>query len=45
MIFDNNFKQKKDKYDFGWHCRRRLPHFDAEEWRFGSAYEKSLPIQ
>lgn len=32
MIFDNNFKPRKGKYDFGWHSRQRLPHLDAEAW-------------
>jgi REP element-mobilizing transposase RayT len=32
MIFDNNFKPKKGKDDFGWHSRQTLPHLDAEAW-------------
>lgn len=32
MIFDNNFKPKKDRGDYGWHSRQKLPHMDAESW-------------
>lgn len=35
MKFDNNYKPKTSRYDYGWHARGNLPHLDANNhWQF-----------